>query len=236
MEQSLKNSNKMFNRRLIFTALGLIFISSQSQAQQPGLLYDPEPPVDSGYVRIMLTADAPKVSVVVDNKLRVSSLVNGRVSDYMVISSGSHQIDLLTAGKKVASVQLDVIQGTSVTVAFTSLTSLPKVIVDKTSTNRLKAMLSIYHLADKAGTLDILTIDGATKVFSGLEFGKVGAIQVNPISVELIATSFGGKEPLVNTSLVMTQGGAYSVFLLSGKGNKLMAIVERNKIERYSGK
>lgn len=221
-------------RRVALACLSLFFVSAH--AQPTGLLYDPEPPVDSGYVRVMVAADMPKVSVVVDEKVRVPSLAKDQVSDYMVMGAGMHQMVLMAAKKTVATVPLDVVRGSAVTVIFTSPEASPHVFVDKTSTNKLKAMLSVYQLASQKEPLDILTGDGATKVFSSLAYGKSGAMQVNPISVDLIATKSGAKTPLTSASLSMVQGGAYSIFLLPTKGEKIAAIQVQNKIERYTGK
>lgn len=233
MTLQIKSFQSGLTRR---AAMALIsFATLSAQAQPTGLLYDPEPPVDSGYVRVMLATDMAKVSVVVDGKPRVPSLSTQQTSDYMVMVAGKHQIELMAAGKTLATTALDVARGTAVTVAFTSATA-PVVFIDKTSTNKLKAMLNVYQLASKTDPLDVLTGDGATKVFSGLPYGKSDALQVNPISVELMAALSGGKTPLTRASLTMTQGGAYSVFLLSTKKDKVTAVVVQNKIERYTGK
>jgi alginate O-acetyltransferase complex protein AlgF len=231
-----KWSTAAHTRRVALAWLGLFLVSAH--AQPTGLLYDPEPPVDSGYVRVMVAADMPKVSVsvMVGEKVRIPSLAKEQVSDYMVVGAGMHQIALVVAKKTVSTVSLDVIRGSAVTVVFTSPDIAPHVFVDKTSTNKLKAMLSIYQLASQNDPLDVLTSDGATKVFSGLVYGKLGAMQVNPISVDLIATKSGAKTSLAAASLAMTQGGAYSIFLLPTKNEKIAAIQVQNKIERYTGK
>jgi hypothetical protein len=54
--------------------------------------------------------------------------------------------------------------------------------------------------------------------------------------VALIATKSGAKTFLAGASLTMTQGGAYSIFLLPTKNEKIAAIQVQNKIERYTGK
>lgn len=222
-------------RRMAVVWLGCLLLVS-AQAQPTGLLYDPEPPVDSGYVRVMMAADIPKVSVVVDGKIRVPSLDKNQISDYMVMGVGKHRIEMLSVGRTAASIELDVVRASVMTLVFTSAAAAPQVFVDKISTNKLKAMLSVYQLASKDEPLDILTSDGTTKVFSSLAYGKLGAMQVNPISVTLIAAKLGDKTSLANASLVMTQGGAYSVFLLPTKSDKIVAVVVQNKIERYTGK
>lgn len=221
-------------RRVALAWLGLFFVSAY--AQPTGLLYDPEPPVDSGYVRVMVASEIPKVSVFVDEKVRVASLTKDQVSDYLVVDAGNHQIALVAGKKTVATASIDVTRGSAVTVVFTSPDTVPHVFVDKASTNKLKAMLSVYQLASQNEPLDVLTGDGATKVFSSLAYGKSGAMQVNPISVALIATKTGAKTSLGGATLTMTQGGAYSIFLLPTKSEKVVAIQVQNKIERYTGK
>ena len=66
-----KWSATAYTRRAALAWLGLFFVSAH--AQPTGLLYDPEPPVDSGYVRVMVATDMPKVSVVVDDQVKVDA-------------------------------------------------------------------------------------------------------------------------------------------------------------------
>jgi hypothetical protein len=73
-------------------------------------------------------------------------------------------------------------------------------------------------------------------VFSGVAFGASTSLQVNPISIELIATNSGDKIAKARASLSMTQGGTYSILLSSADGGNLIARTAQNKIERYTGK
>lgn len=222
------------------SALVMLGVSIGVVAQPTGLLYDPEPPADSAYVRVLLAADLSKATVMVDGKVRGSPLVTHQTSDYMVLPAGLHQLSLVSEGKKAVtlSTQLEVVRGRAMTVAFVSSQAsvAPILFEDKTSSNKLKAMLSVYQLAVKPQAVDILTGDGATKVFSGLAYGTSGGIQVNPISVDLLATPSGDKSPVAKAHVAMTQGTAYSVFLLPSKSGKPFTSVIQNKIERYTGK
>ncbi len=221
-------------------ALLLTGLCSLAQAQQAGLLYDPEPPLDSAYVRIIVASREGPVDVLVDGRPRIQKLGVTEASEFMVLSAGPHTIALHPAGKPTAqlSTQLNVTKGRALTVAFTSLkaNTTPIVIEDKTNSNKLKALLAVYHLDTKIGPVDILTADGNTKVLTGITHGTSASIQVNPIDVELMAAKTGEKSPLVKTSLKMTQGGTYSVFLMAGENGKMTAKVGLNKIERYTGK
>ena len=209
-------------------------------AQPAGQLYDPEPPVNSAYVRVILVSKETPVDVVVNGRPRVVKLKSGEPGDYMVLTAGKHSIALHPTGKPTAQVTttLDVVPGRAMTVAFASLRSdsVPILFEDKANTNKLKSLLAVYHLDTKAGLLDLLTADGNTKVFSGIAHGAPASIQVNPISVELMAVKAGDKAPLARATLAMTQGGTYSVFLLPGDGGKVTVQATQNKTERYTVK
>lgn len=233
----LRFSRRFFN--LGFAGL-LLCLGLVARAQPTGLLYDPEPPVDSAYVRVILASRGGAVDVIVDGRPRIRKLESGEASEYMVLTAGKHLIAIHPAGKPAPylSTTLDVIHGRAMTVAFTALRAdaAPVLFEDKANSNKLKALLAVYHLDAKAGSLDVLTADGNTKVFSGVAYGTSTSIQVNPISIELIAAKAGDKVAQARTSLVMTQGGTYSVLLLPGGDEKLMARAVQNKIERYTGK
>ena len=222
-----------------WTLLFLAALSLSSQAQQAGTLYDPEPPADSGYVRIVLVNPEKLVDVVVDGKPRVSKLASGVPSDYLVLKAGRHTIALHSPGQSsvVATTMFDVPQGKATTVAFPALGNDVKPIFfdDKANTNKLKAVLALYHLAPKTGPVDVLTADGNTKVFSGVLPGAPASLQVNPVSIELIAVKPGEKTPLTKTRITLTQGGTYSVFLFPGVSGKLVSLSGENKTERYAG-
>ena len=228
----------------IFIKLGLgsllVFLNFFVMAQPAGLLYDPEPPVDSAYVRVLLASREGVVDVMVDGRLRIQKLASGEASEYMVLAAGKHTIAVHATGKSSAyfSTTFDVVRGRAMTLAFTTLRAdtVPVVFEDKANSNKLKALLAVYNLDAKTGGLDVLTADGNTKVFSGVAYGASASIPVNPISIDLIVVKIGDKVPQTRTSLVMTQGGTYSILLMPGDGGKLIARAVQNKIERYTGK
>lgn len=232
----------MFSRRLFHLAAAslLTCLNPVASAQPTGLLYDPEPPVDSAYVRIILASREGVVDVFVDGRPRIRKLEAGAASEYVVLAAGKHTLALHPPGNSVAHLEtpLEVVRGRAMTVAFPALRAdaAPVIFEDKANSNKLKALLAVYHLDAKAGPLDVLTADGGTKVFSDVAYGVSRSLQVNPISIDMIATKVDDKVPQARTSLAMTQGGTYSVLMLSGKGGKLTVRAVQNKIERYTGK
>ena len=209
-------------------------------AQSSGLLYDPEPPANSAYVRVIHVSREGAVDLFVDGEPRARNLAGGEASDYLVIPAGQHTFALHPAGKPAAGVSaaMEVDSGRAITVAFTALRAdaRPVVFEDKANSNMLKAVLAVYHLDAKSGPLDVLTADGKTRVFANVAAGASSHLSVNPITIELIAARSGDKAAQARATVAMAPGGTYSYLLLPGEGGRLVARAVQNKVERYTGK
>jgi alginate O-acetyltransferase complex protein AlgF len=221
------------------TVLGLLAFHGLAMSQTTGALYDPQPPADSAYVRVIVASASGPVDIWLDGKLRLPNVAPAAPSDYMVVRAGKHKLSLHPSGKAQSfETQLEVIAGRSVTVAVAGLSAdaKPQTFEDKANTNKLKAVLTVYNLAPQAGSVDFLTADGATKVFSGVAPGSAASLAVNPITVELMATKSGDKTALAKTSLTLGQGQTYSLVLLPADADKVLLKSGINTLERYSGK
>lgn len=219
----------------------LLFGTGLSVSAQPaGMLYDPEPPSDSAYVRVIHASLDGAIDIAVDGQPRIKKLGSREASDYLVLAAGKRSLVVYPSGQKKAllSTSIDVLSGQPMTLAFTALRtdSTPLVFKDKVNTNKLKALLTVYHVAAKSGKLDVLSADGRTKVFSNLSYGSSASIPVNPIAIDLITTKATGKVSMASASLAMTQGGNYSIMLFSGNAENTAMRAIQNKTERYTGK
>lgn len=206
-------------------------------AQPAGTLYDPEPPADSAYLRVLIAGQESRLDVDVDGKSRVKRLLPGTASDYMVLEAGRHTLAIRNAGSNQDRITttVDLEPGSATTVGFPSLKAgiQPIFFPDKKNSNKLKALLVVYHLDSNLGQINISTADGKTKIFSDLNFGKSASIQVNPISIDLAVTSMGDGTVKGRPALAMTQGGVYSVFLMTDSNKKLVTNVQESRVERY---
>jgi hypothetical protein len=225
---------------LFLASLQLCMVSFALHAQSSGRLYDPEPPIDSGYLRVVIATPAAAQDIWIDGQPRIQKLPGQSLSEYMVLLEGKHTLSFQTSGASSPKVTfpLEITRGKSITLAFPSLRAdtVPFALEDKGNTNKLKVMLTAYHLAPKVGALDVMTADGSAKVFSNLAYAQSASLQVNPISVNLIASPAGGNGALAKFPLEMVQGGTYSVlFTVDAKG-KLSAQTVLNKTERFTGK
>lgn len=205
-------------------------------AQGTGLLYDPQPPADSAYVRVIALGNAP-VDVVLNGSRRIKAMSAGEPSDYLVLPAGSHHFELRGSGSAVRQATVAVQAGRALTIAFVSPQSdaAPLLFEDRPNTNKLKALVAVYHLHAKSGALDLLAGDGSTRVFSAVNYGASNALSVNPITVDLFAAAAGEKSRISSTSLTMSPGGTYSLFLVPNDKNALELRGRVNRVERYTG-
>lgn len=213
-----------------------LLLTSAVMAQPAGTLYDPEPPADSAYVRVLSGPGKESVDVLVDGKLRVSQLHAGSASDYLVVEAGQHALSIRPRGAKQdsATATTEFSRGMAMTVAFPSSKKevVPVLLQDKANSNKLKALITVYHLDPSLGPVSVGTADGKLKVFTDVGYGKSASLQVNPITVELVASTMQDTREKGRVKLVMAQGGNYSLFVL-GEGGKTVLSAQENHTEKY---
>ena len=229
-----------YARRNLYSLLAVVVcccLFGKVNADQ-ALLYDPEPPVDSAYLRIIHTSAQGSVDVHIDGRLRMANLHSATPSAYIILSPGKHELTIRAAGKAqiLVTTPLTLESGQSMTIAYDTLRASVKPLIfnDKINANNLKAMLSVYNLDGKDGAFDILTADRKMAVFSGIDSGKSMALSVNPVSVELILTKTGNKVARAKIPISMMAGATYSILLLPGDGGKPLIYIGQNKTERYT--
>jgi alginate O-acetyltransferase complex protein AlgF len=188
-------------------------------------------------LRVLVAGQDNQFDVNVDGKLRVKNLKSRTASDYMVLEAGQHIVTLRSAGtaEDRVTATINVERGSAMTVGFPSIKTgvQPILFLDKTNSNKLKSLLTVYHLDSNVGRLNISSADGKTKIFSGLTFGKSASLQVNPISIELAVTSEGDGVIRERPALAMAQGGGYSVFVMADGSQKMVTHVQDSRIEKY---
>jgi len=214
--------------RLLTAAV--LLAATAARADATGLLYDPQPPANSAYVRVINAAAGNAVDVSVDGRARLRGIGPGEASEYLVLPAGKRALAI-----GATKVELDVAAGRALTVAFKG-DAKPWIFEDKANTNKLKAVVAVYYLADKGAAVDVLTADGATKVFTGVAPGTSTGRAVNPIKVDLIAANAGSTAALAKANLAMEPGGTYSLLIYPGARGELAARGLLNKVERYTGK
>jgi len=241
-------------RRHMLPMLGIslgLTIHGSGIAQATGVLYEPEPPANAAYVRIVHLSPQEQIDVLVDGNIRQSGLRQGQFGDYMILNSGQHELQLRSrlSSKKITATRLEIRAAQVLTLGFGNLqTSLvPQIFEDKTGQNRMKANLTVYHLADKLGPVNISTADGKTSVFRALTPSGSQTLAANPIKVELLACP-AASQPAgtgncsspdtqqAKAALVLERGDNYSLLLSTDANSALQARVSKNTLESRAGK
>ena len=224
------------HRRVTAFAVAALALATSARGELNGLLYDPQPPASSAYVRV-INAAPDAIDVAVDGKARVTALPTGEASDYLVLPAGKRVLSVSAGKSSKRDMALEIAEGRAITVAVRALASdaKPWIFEDKANTNKLKAVVAVYYLADKGAPIDVGTADGTVKVFTAIAPGSSTGRAVNPIKVDLVATAAGAAAPLARASLSMAPGGTYTWMLLKGKAG-LEAHAFQNKVERYTGR
>lgn len=171
-----------------------IFLLGNVFAQSTGL-YDPAPPANSAFVRVLNASTANLGDKVV-------TADRGAASAYVVIPQGD-----MTAKVGNVSSKLKVEAGKFYSIVSSG--NALSLITDQAADNKAKALLTIYNLS-KSSSVDLKTADGKTAVVSGVKNGASGSRAVNGITVDLAA--FDGAKALGTVKGVkLERGSAYAL-------------------------
>lgn len=227
-------TNTFPNRSLLqLSALLMFGLTGISNAQQT-TLYDPQPPANSAYVRVIVGGGAQTVDVLTNKSVRLTKLAAQVPSPYLVVPAGAHEVTVQSGSQQI-STQIEAKASRSMTIMVPSLSpdAKPIVVDDRTNGNRLKAIISLYQMGSSA-PVDVWTADGNTQVFKSVPMGGTAALVVNPINLDYQVTAAGTKTTLAAGRLEMTPGGAYSLVITSAKPGELKVQSHVNSVERYT--
>lgn len=228
-----RNGMPRLGRRAVGIVLGCCAVLGHGAwAQGSGRLYDPEPPLDSGYVRVVWAMGGAAVQVSVDGKVRVPKLAPYEVSEYLVLKEGAHTL-AFQQGSKTWTHPWSVMRGKSASLAYVAMKGdgPAHVLEDKGNSNKLKSLLAFYNLHPQVAKASVAAQQGSAKVFEGVAYGAMAALQVNPIAVGL---EVSGADKPVTAQLEMQAGQTYSVFLFNVDGKPQTRVVQ-STTERYTG-
>jgi alginate O-acetyltransferase complex protein AlgF len=186
----------------IFVVVVLAFVSAQEDG-----LYAPAPPADAAFVRVLHASPDVAPLAVTIGTANFGEVSFAQASLYRVVTQGTAS---LSAGD--ISQDLEVVAGKFYTVALTPGGVLT--LEDASSSNRAKALLSLYNLSDLP-LVDLKTADGKTEVLMGVATGTQKSIEVNGITVDL-AVLADGAELQSFPGVSLERGAAYSALVLPG--------------------
>jgi alginate O-acetyltransferase complex protein AlgF len=185
-------------------------------------LYDPAPPPNSAFVRLVDAARASTTGTVDSAELDVSG---DGVSSFIVVPAGSHRIALGATSTETA---LDA--GNYYTVVFNEAgAGAPTVIRDDVLTNPAKAGLHFYNFSGKPG-LSLTAPKQNVAIFEDVGPGQMKFRPVGAVDVDLTVTS-GGSTLAEVGSVKLERRAAKSVMVLAAADGVETVVVD-NTVER----
>ena len=174
-------------------ALTLISLVSLSAATAQEGLYDPAPPANSAFVRLL---NAPAGTVA-----GKALTADKTASPYVIVPQGEFEAKI---GQTTGKLKVEAGNFYSVVINSGKLVLLK----DQAADNRAKALLTVYNLSK--APIDLKTADGKTTVVTGVKPGESGSRAVNGITVDLSA--FAGSKALGTVKKVkLERGNAYAL-------------------------
>jgi hypothetical protein len=231
------STHKVLSKLLKFLSLlgGLLILSSITNATGNEELYDPEPPINSSYLRLIQVGSTDTYEVLIDGKKKYHDLKAGSVSEYYVVSPGSHRVQLKNKSNpnKDIKASLSILPGYFFTYAFINYSKNSKEVLftDQPNSNQLKSQLTAYNLSKSIDQFSLETSEGKISIFQGISQGSSKSITVNPIdiSVSLIDSSASNR---LRLSLYLEAGKSFSLFLFDNSENTLTSNFQIASIEK----
>jgi hypothetical protein len=187
-----------------------LLLAGAAQAQQ-NLPYDPEPPPNAAFVRVINATLKPVALQMNGEPLTVQAR---GVSAYRIVAATALpvQVDSQTLNFSLKA-------KTFYSIAVVGQGSALKTVLlaDGQSFPRTKAALTIYNLSDSK-TVTLKTADGITTVFQNIVPLQSKSILVNGVAVHL--TAFANNKPIRTLQNVQFQiGFAYSILVMGQGGH-----------------
>jgi alginate O-acetyltransferase complex protein AlgF len=202
-------------------AVAAMALAATSAAAQEAL-YDPAPPPNSAFVRLVDAARATATGSVDTAELDVSG---DGVSSFVVVPAGSHRVAL---GATSAEAAFEA--GNYYTVVFNEAgATAPTVIRDDVLTNPAKAGLHFYNFSGKPG-LSLTAPKQNVAIFENVGPGEMKFRPVGAVDVDLAVTADGATLDEVG-AVKLERRAAKSVMVLAAAGG-VEAVVVDNTVER----
>jgi len=198
-------------------------------------LYDPEPPLNSSFLRLIQVGSNDTYEVLIDGIKKNQVLKAGNVTDYFVVSSGIHRIQLKNQSNPSKDIKssLTIMPGYFFTYAFINYTENSKKVLfkDLANINQMKSQLSAYNLTKLIDKFDLETSEGKISIFKDINQGSSISIAVNPINISVsLIDSYATNR--LRLSLNLQAGKSFSLFLFDDLDNLLTSNFQIDSIEK----
>lgn len=208
--------------QLLTLLLTLVSFSVPVQAADDTALYDPTPPADSAFVRIINATGATADATI--GGASYSGITAPGISAYRIIPQGEQEVKIGDFSKK-----LTIEAGKYYSLALTEKDGAKDLatLEDAVIKNPAKAMIYFYNLSD-APTGALRAVKQNADVVADVKSGASGSREVNALTIDVAVTA-EGKEIKSFPGVELKRRTGVS-FLLSGSGTGKQALMAASDI------
>jgi len=192
-----------------FLVLFLAVVFGSASAEDEEGLYEPAPPPNAAFVRILHARPALDVVTARVGQMEYGSLRYTEASPYRVVLQGERQVVV----SNFMNASLEVVAGSFYTVALIPDGDSGRllIIADTANTSRARALVTLYNFTT-IPAVDLKTSDAVTTVLQQVAPNSSSSLIVNPITVTLAAFA---EEAVIGEvhEVRLERGAAYSVIV-----------------------
>lgn len=210
----------------LLSLFALLLLSAGVATANDQELYDPAPPADSAFIRLINASNDTDPVTSSIGSVTFTSVASPSITDYSVLKAGDYEMKI---GEN--SFDIHVEAGKYYTLALLTKEGKPSVtaLEDAMVTNPAKAVVYFYNLSN-APKASLFAPQHKADIVAEIESGQGGAREVNALTLDLAITA-GGKEVKAFPGVELKRRTGVT-FLLSGSGENLTGTMQANNVKR----
>lgn len=201
----------------------LLFSLQTARAADDAALYDPAPPADSAFVRV-INAEGGAVNVTLGAN-SFSNVAYPAISPYQIVPQGSHSAKL---GDDAT--ELTIAAGKYYSIAVVEKDGKKHIIQieDPQIKNPAKALITFYNLSD-APTAALYAATQKADIFPAVKTGEKASREVNALTIDVSVKDAEGKDVKSFKGVELKRKSGVN-FLLAGKGAARKAVMAASEV------
>ena len=210
----------MKNLLILLSTLLLSFGTASANDDE---LYDPAPPADSAFVRVVNAASGVVKAPAVVGSYNYGELEYPKISDYHIIKQGEHTVTVGGVSEKMT-----IEAGAYYTIALTDSLKLAQ-LKDELLSNPAKSRVYFYNFSDSANGA-LVASDHGKAIFENVAVNGADSREVNALKLNLQTKA--GETAVSDYKDVQLKRRVGTTFLITGKSGNHKSIMLENEVKR----
>lgn len=209
--------------KLLLTLFSALLLSVTSAHANDDELYDPAPPADSAFVRVVNAATSIVKAPSMVGSYNYGDIEYPKISDYNIVKQGEYVVTIGDISQKIT-----IEAGAYYTLALTNDLKLVQ-IKDELLENPAKARVYFYNFSDSPNGA-LVAVDHNKAIFENIASGAGESREIN--ALKLNVQTKAGDTLIGDYKDVQLKRRVGTSFLISGKAGDYKSIMLENEVKR----